>query len=460
MKTLIWFRRDLRLADNPALSAALAGGQPVEAIYVHDADAHAVWPIGGASRWYLHQSLLNLQKSLATINVRIRFLSGSATRQIPAVARETGASRVVWNRVVEPGQENMDEQIRSVLSTAGISVKIYADDCLLMPESALKKDGGPYRVFTPFWRQVEERLGVAGVQSRLHPRPAAVAQTFDCDPAEVERLKLLDRHPWHLKLDKYWQPGEVSAHRLLETFLDSKIAAYQEQREIPASAGTSQLSPALHFGEISAAGVYSLCQEALLHEPHEGARNSLRRFLTELGWREFARHVLHAYPDTPRVSLNRHFERPGAWALDPEGELLRAWQHGRTGIPLVDAGMRELWETGWMHNRVRMIVASFLTKNLGIHWQQGARWFWDTLVDADLASNTLAWQWVAGCGTDAAPYYRIFNPELQARKFDPDQVYIRRWLGKDAIWPAVVDLKASRNQALKRYQSVIRPTEA
>lgn len=402
MKTLVWFRRDLRLADNPALIAALAGGQPVEAIYIDDAETEGDWPIGSASRWYLHQSLLDLQKSLAAINVPIRYLTGSATQQLPAVARETGASRVVWNRVVEPGQENIDKRIGTALTTAGLSFEIYDDDCLLMPESALKKDGTPYRVFTPFWRQVVERLGAAGVQSRLHPHPAAVAQTFDCNPAEVDRLQLLDGRPWHRKLHAYWQPGEASAHHLLETFLQSKIAAYEEQREIPASVGTSRLSPALHFGEISAARVYSLCQEALLHEPHERARKSLRRFLTELGWREFARHVLHAYPDTPRVSLDRRFERPGAWALDPEGELLRAWQLGRTGMPLVDAGMRELWETGWMHNRVRMIVASFLTKNLGIHWQAGASWFWDTLVDADLASNTLAWQWVAGCGTDAA----------------------------------------------------------
>lgn len=416
--------------------------------------------MGSASRWYLHQSLLDLQRNLASINVPIRFLSGTASQLLPAVARKSSASRMVWNRVVEPGQEIIDQHIRSVLTTMGLSVKIHQDDCLLMPGSALKKDGTPYRVFTPFWRQVEERLGAAGVQSRLYPPPPAAARTFDCDPAEVDQLQLLGPHPWYLKLAAYWQPGEASAHQLLETFLHSKVATYEGQREIPASAGTSQLSPALHFGEISAARVYSLCQEAMLHEPDEHARIGLRRFLTELGWREFARHVLHACPDTPQVSLDRRFERPGAWELDPEGTMLHAWEHGRTGVPLVDAGMRELWETGWMQNRVRMVAASFLTKNLGIHWRDGARWFWDTLVDADLASNTLAWQWVAGCGTDAAPYYRIFNPELQARKFDPDQLYIQRWLGKDAVRPAIVDLKASRNQALSRYQSVIRPATA
>ncbi|PUB89631.1 MAG: hypothetical protein DBP00_02000 [gamma proteobacterium symbiont of Ctena orbiculata] len=319
-----------------------------------------------------------------------------------------------------------------------------------------KKDGTPYKVFTPFWRHASDLVQQIGVEQCLFPRPRPAKDPLSTDSLEVEKLGLLDEHPWHQKLQAYWSPGERSALKMLSRFLQESIDGYDDWRDFPARQGTSRLSAALHFGELSAARIYAVCQGRLAHEAGEGARAGIRSFLAEIGWREFSRHLLHAFPLSPAISLNRRFEHPGAWVQDDNDRQLRAWQRGETGIPLVDAGMHELWESGWMHNRVRMVTASFLTKNLGIHWRQGAAWFWDTLVDADLASNTLGWQWVAGCGADAAPYYRIFNPHLQARKFDSAGEYIHRWLG-DCIDPApLVDLGASRVQALQRYQAAIR----
>jgi deoxyribodipyrimidine photo-lyase len=243
---------------------------------------------------------------------------------------------------------------------------------------------------------------------------------------------------------------------LLSGFLQQKVEGYDEHRDLPYYQGTSRLSAALHFGELSVARLFAICQGRLMHEANQGTGRDIQRFLTQVGWREFSRHVLIAFPQTPTISMNRRFEHPGAWVEDVDNRQLLAWQRGETGIPLVDAGMRQLWESGWMHNRVRMVVASFLTKNLGIHWREGAHWFWDTLVDADLASNTLGWQWVAGCGTDAAPYYRIFNPQLQAKKFDPKGEYIHQWSGDEIGLAPLVDLGDSRTQALQRYQVAIR----
>ncbi len=460
MKALVWFRRDLRLRDNPALAEALACGRPVEAVYIHTQhnDSHA--SAGAASLWYLHHSLVELQKSLAGIGVPLRVFSGSAETRLSAFCAEIGASNVYWNRVVEPAQEAVDQEVGKVLSRAGIIFSVFPDDCLIMPEQAYKKDGSAYRVFTPFWRSLQERLETQPLQARLSPLPSGSRQPIACSTADLDVLQLLPEHPWHLKLHAHWQPGEVSAQRLLETFLEIKCAQYETHRDYPAIDGTSRLSPALHFGEISVVRVYAACREAGMFEPDENTRSGIRRFLSEIGWREFARHMLHAFPQTAENSLNARFDQDAAWEPDPGDRLLYAWQHGETGIALVDAGMRELWQTGWMHNRVRMIVASFLTKNLGIHWREGARWFRDTLVDADLASNTLGWQWVAGCGTDAAPYFRVFNPDTQARKFDPEGRYISRWLANRLQAPPIVDLKASRARALDRYQRVIRQTVA
>lgn len=454
MKALVWFRRDLRLQDNSALAMALASGQSVEAVYVHSIDGE--WCTGSASKWYLHHSLLALQKDLAAINISLTCFCGSSSSVLPDYANKKGISNIYWNRVVDPQQEHADHELTQKLMRIKIDYAICDDDCLLMPEQGYKKDGTAYRVFTPFWKTVRERMESISYETRLHAKPEAIGRPLDYDPLEVEQLDLLAGFSWYTKLHQYWIPGEISAHDRLHEFIDKQLAGYDISRDIPALNHTSRLSAALHFGEISAARIYSLCQQIELHEQSEVTRRGVRRFLAEIGWREFARHVLHAFPETSVKSLNTRFEQQGFWQIDQQNDFLRMWQQGVTGIDIIDAGMRELWETGTMHNRVRMLTASFLTKNLGIHWLKGARWFWDTLVDADLASNTLGWQWVAGCGTDAAPYYRIFNPQTQANKFDSERHYINRWLGRDSARPAMVDLKTSREAALMRYQSIIR----
>lgn len=454
--TLIWLRRDLRLADNPALNAARAAGAAVLAVFVHAPADEGRWPAGAASRWYLHHSLRALQQDLAAIGVPLRCIVGPTVETLRALAREAGVGQVYWNRVVEPDAEALACRVAAALAAHGVRTRGFDDDCLLMPERVHKRDGTPYRVFTPFWRHVQERLEAGALEARLTPSPPRRGARGGASPEAVDALGLLSSNPWYRKLQAHWCPGEAAARRLLEDFLQRKVARYAVERDFPACDATSRLASALHFGEVSAARVYHDGCEALCHEGDPKARAGIGRFLAELGWREFARHVLHAFPRTPEESLNRRFDDAGVWAPGAGDARLRAWRRGETGVALVDAGMRQLWETGSMHNRVRMITASFLTKNLGIHWRAGARWFWDTLVDADLASNTLNWQWVAGCGTDAAPYYRIFNPRTQAERFDPNGEYVRRWSGGAAARVPMVDLKASRARALARYDAAIR----
>ena len=460
MRALVWLRRDLRVDDNPALSAAVASGLPFEAVFVYPSNPDAPLAEGAAARWYLHSSLQVLQRSLARIGIPFRLIRGSEDTVIPALCAERSVSRVYWNRLVDPQQEIRDQRLRELLEELGVSCYPFADDCLVMPEDAGKADGTAYKVFTPFWRNLRECLRATDLTQRLSPTLQPVGPPVDSSPGAVDAIGLLTQHPWHQKLHAHWEPGEQSAQSRLTHFIEHGLDDYEVQRDLPGVDGSSRLSAALHFGELSVARVYASIDELLVHEPEEAARVSMRRFLAEIGWREFARHVLHAFPHTLSQSMNALFDSAGAWEPDPGKQRLHAWQRGETGIALVDAGMRQLWETGWMHNRVRMVAASFLTKNLGIHWREGARWFEDTLVDADRASNTLGWQWVAGCGTDAAPYYRIFNPDTQARRFDPQGAYIGRWLGDRAEFPPITDLKLSRARALARYQTAIRHTAA
>jgi deoxyribodipyrimidine photo-lyase len=454
--SLVWFRRDLRLQDNPALQAALRSGQPVLALYIHDPQPNDGWALGAASRWYLHHSLMALQQDLAAIGVPLICLRGAIREQMKGVLSGRPVAKLFYNRIVEPGQTESDSELIALLRKLGVELERFHDDSLLAPEKVVKKDGTPFKVYTPFWRHALDLLQQEGVEHRLHSRPKRGANRVSADPKKVEELGLLDKHTWHHKLHNYWSPGESFALKQLSGFLEDRVDGYDQQRDFPHAQGTSTLSAALHFGELSAARLYTLCQGRLVHEANQGTRRDLQRFVAQIGWREFSRHVLFAFPQTQTTSMNRRFEHPGAWMEDVDNHQLRAWQRGQTGIPLVDAGMHELWESGWMHNRVRMVVASFLTKNLGIHWRKGANWFWDTLVDADLANNTLGWQWVAGCGTDAAPYYRIFNPQLQAKKFDPKGEYIHRWLGDEMGHTPLVDLSVSRTRALQRYQLAIR----
>ncbi len=453
---LVWLRRDLRTEDHPALHAATRSGLSVRAIYIHDPDALAPWHAGGATRWYLHHSLLALQQELAVLGIPLHCARGDTASSLLRVAQQENAHSIFWNRVVEPEIETLDAQIRLTLNNAGIQHQSFEDDCLLPPEQAHKSDGTPYRVFTPFWKLVSQRLR-ENLPTLLDP-PQPCGAALEADPSEVNTLGLLEGYVWYPKLHAHWQPGSAHALDRLEGFLAEPVEHYAEMRDVPGVHGTSRLSAALHFGELSARRIFVHAEPIFQNHPKTAAREGARRFLAELGWREFARHVLHAFPHSANQSLDTRFEDASAWReldIQQQSEWLEAWKRGETGVDLVDAGMRELWETGWMHNRVRMIVGSYLTKNLGISWHEGARWFWDTLVDADLASNTLGWQWVSGCGTDAAPYYRIFNPDMQAEKFDPTRVYIDRWLGDQAVRPTpLVDLKASRAEALGRFQQL------
>ncbi len=460
MSVLVWFRRDLRIRDNPALSAALASGLPVEAVFVYPDSQDAPLADGAAARWYLHHSLLVLQQRLAQIGIPLRLFRGAEQATLPAHCAERSVTGIYWNRLVDPQQEIRDQQLQQVLEQAGIGCCPCTDDCLMMPEYACKADGTAYKVFTPFWRNLRDRLRGNGLIHRLSPEPQPVGPPIGFSSGAVDALGLLSQGAWQQKLGTHWKPGEPAAQQRLTQFIEQGLGDYAVQRDHPGIDGSSRLSAPLHFGELSVARVYATLDELLVHESAKATHASIQRFMTEIGWREFARHVLHAFPHTLTHSMNPRFDNAEVWEPDPGDERLHAWQQGETGIALVDAGMRQLWDSGWMHNRVRMLAASFLTKNLGIHWRAGARWFADTLVDADRASNTLGWQWVAGCGTDAAPYYRVFNPDTQARKFDPQGRYIARWLeGRTPLAP-ITDLKLSRARALERYQTAVRHTAA
>jgi deoxyribodipyrimidine photo-lyase len=440
---LFWFRRDLRLADNPGLTAAVASGRPVIPVFIHDPQRDRS---GGALDWWLHHSLAALDKSLRKLGSRLIVRQGDALTLIPRLAEETGAETVYCNRLEEPWAVAQQEQISRRL-------KVVAGNAALLFEigSIVTGAGQPFRVFTPFWNAcLRERPPASPLEAPVTLPPVSEALVSD-------RLDLLPSKPdWAGGLRESWTPGEDQALSALDGFIDERLEGYSGQRDLPAEAGTSALSPHLRFGEIGPRQIFHAIRNSA--PPSHDAD----RFLAELGWREFSYHLLASFPDLPHRPLRGEFAR-FPWRDDPES--LKAWQQGRTGIPLIDAGMRQLWSTGWMHNRVRMVVASFLVKNLLIPWQQGADWFWDTLVDADLANNSASWQWVAGCGADAAPYFRVFNPVLQGEKFDPKGAYVRRWCPELAGMPdqlvhkptkPIVDLAGSRKRALDAFAGMER----
>lgn len=434
---LVWLRDDLRLADNPALSAAAATDSPVLVVYVLDEVSPGRRPLGGASRWWLHHSLAALAERL---DGRLVLRRGAAEDVIPRLAADVDAAHVFWNRRYSSARE-LDARIKARLRDDGRDVHSFAANLLVEPWTIATGSGGPYRVFTPFWRAVLDRE----MRPPL-PEPGLDLDTTDVPSDRLEEWELLPTRPdWAQGLRDEWTPGEAGAHDRLSRFVSTGLALYH-RRDEPAVPATSRLSPHLRFGEVSPVQVWHAVAGRGANAP---------KFLSELGWREFGWHILYHWPDLATVNFRREFDAFG-WER-PDPATLAAWQQGRTGIPLVDAGMRELWHTGYLHNRVRMIVASLLTKNLLIDWRVGEEWFWDTLVDADEANNPASWQWVAGSGADAAPYFRVFNPLLQAAKFDPDEEYVRRWvpeLGTDRYPPPIVDLAESRRDALEAYEAV------
>lgn len=468
---IVWFRQDLRVADNPALSAAAESGRQVLPIYILDDVSSGEWRMGAASRWWLHQSLKSLSESL---NGQLRLFIGDARDVLPQLVEDTGATGVFWNRCYEPWRIKRDTSIKAKLEAGGLDVRSHNGSLLFEPHTVMKADGTPYKVFTPFYRK-----GCLAGQPELPP-PLGVpdVQTYEGDvaAASLDELELIPSITWYEEIDETWQPGEDGGHSRLEEFLGEGLRNYKQDRNRPDRNNVSRLSPHLHFGEVSPLQVWHAARQA---EAMYGLETDVDHFLSEIGWREFSNNLLFHWPELTRKNLQPKFDK-FPWRED--GESLERWQRGMTGYPIVDAGMRELWRTGYMHNRVRMIVGSFLVKNLLLHWHHGEDWFWDTLVDADLANNSASWQWIAGCGADAAPYFRIFNPVLQGKKFDPDGLYVRKYVPELANvdtkylhnpWEApsemlqaagvelgidypapIVDLKASRERALEAFRSL------
>ena len=437
MSTIVWFRRDLRLADHSPLRAACASGDAVLPVFIWDPEEEGRsghWPTGAASRVWLHHSLAALGDALAMRGSRLLLACGPTVRVLDELARATGATTLHFNRRVEPAARALETRVAERLG-AQLAVTAHAD-ALLVPVTRLATASGePYRVFTPFWRKLREVFD-PGVPQPVPSTIRAPAQ-WPSSPA-LDALGLLPRIRWDISMMSGWRIGEDAAQARLAAFVTGHAAHYGERRDFPAVDGVSRLSPHLHFGEISPRQAWLAVQSAAAAAGLLSVPETMLGWLRQIAWREFACHLLHHYPQTTDAPL-RHEFRDFPWCDDPPG--LARWQRGKTGFPIVDAGMRELWQTGWMHNRVRMIVASFLCKDIGAHWLEGARWFWDTLVDADLPNNTLGWQWTAGCGADAAPYFRVFNPTLQSAKFDPDGAYLRRWLPELAQLPTA-DLHA------------------
>ena len=425
---IVWFRQDLRLTDNPALAAALSKGRAVIPLYVLD-ETPGVRAPGGASLWWLDKSLAALDASLKAAGSRLILRQGNALTVLEDLRRETGADMVMWNRLYDAGAIARDKGIKAALNDEGVEATSHNGGLLNEPWEIRTGQDGPYRVFTPYWRAAR----AATRDLPAHPRPSEIPA-----PARwprTERLVDWGLHPsapdWSGGFDD-WQPGEAGAKARLDDFLDGALSSYGEDRDRPDREGTSRLSPHLHFGEIGPRQVWRAMHLALAKGANSGQAD---KFLSELGWREFNHHLLFYNPDLPTENLKPEFNTMG-WRDDAAG--FAAWTKGLTGYPIVDAGMRELWATGFMHNRVRMIAGSFLIKDLLIDWRRGEAWFWDTLVDADMAQNSANWQWVAGSGADASPWFRVFNPVTQGEKFDPNGAYVRRWVPEIAGLPDAV----------------------
>lgn len=421
---LLWFRRDLRLADQEAVAAAAESGAPVIPIFVLDEGGTSeARPIGGASRWWLHHSLKSLSRSLEKLGSGLVLRRGRAADILPVLARETGATAIHTGFMPDPSERAADRAVAEALSEGGCRLHRHRTTLLHDPHKVLTQAGKPYGVFTPFSKTFEREVHIRPPAPAPGKMPAAALSPSE----KLDDWGLLPAIPWDQEIARAWTPGPDGAAARLDRFVEEAAGHYARDRDLMGRPGTSMLSPHLHWGDISPWQVWQALDRA------EGAAG-VAVYRRELIWREFAAHLLWHHPDLVQKPLRAEFEH-FPWRKDPPALL--AWQRGQTGIPVVDAAMRELWAIGWMHNRARMIVASFLVKHLLIPWHAGEAWFWDTLVDADLASNCVSWQWVAGCGADAAPYFRIFNPVLQSKKFDADGRYIRRWVPELARLPDV-----------------------
>ena len=478
-RAILWLRRDLRLEDNPALVAATQECKELIPLYIFNPAEEAPWSPGAASRWWLHHSLHTLDGELRKRGSRLVIRQGESLAVLQQFAREEGITHLFWNRLYEPAAIERDSQIKAALSGSGTRCMSFNGSLLFEPWEIQTGQKTPYKVFTAFWKACLKtglpRLERQPAPSSLPPVPRGI------ESGPLDSLQLLPSIPWDGGFHEAWKPGSTSAMHQLDRFIEKAIGQYNSDRDLPGSSGTSRLSAHLHFGEISPLQVLESVRNMTGFE-ESMASTGENVYVKQLGWRDFAHHLLFHFPQTADNPMDTRFRNyPWSWKEDA-GDLLSAWQQGRTGFPIVDAGMRELWHTGWMHNRVRMIVASLLTKNLGIHWLEGARWFWDTLVDADLANNSMGWQWTAGCGADAAPFFRIFNPVSQSERFDPQGAYIRKWvpeltklpdkalhapwmqkaellshagisLGEDYPLP-VVDLKETRERALDQWSRI------
>ncbi|MHA7773049.1 cryptochrome/photolyase family protein [Roseibium sp. M-1] len=416
MTTLLWFRQDLRLSDNTALFEAARQG-PILPVFILETPSQSgdTHPLSGASHWWLHQSLAALKSELPGLV----FLRGSARHLIPQLAREIGANAVYWNRCYEPHAVERDTDLKAALKEEGIEARSFKASLLWEPWEVETKSGGPFKVYSPFWKTA---------QQKEVPQPLPVPDTIDTvaydGGDDLDALGLLPVKPnWADGWEELWQPGEAGAQARLDGFLKAGLDGYGPLRNRPDLPNVSRLSPHLHFGDISPRQIWHLTQAVMEKDPSLAGDGM--KFLSEIAWREFAYHLLYHFPALPSENWKPAFD---AYPWRESSEDLERWQKGQTGYPIVDAGMRELWQTGYMHNRVRMIVASFLIKHLRLHWHHGEAWFRDTLLDADLANNSASWQWVAGSGADAAPYFRIFNPISQGAKFDPEGNYVRTWV--------------------------------
>ena len=476
---LVWFRHDLRLADHPALHRAVDAYDAVVPVFVWAPDEEGDWAPGGAHRWWLHEALQLLDRSLHDKGSRLVLRKGPSLDALRDLIEATEATAVLWNSRYEPALRSRDAAVAEALREDGVKVHQFTSRLLHDPDAVKTTSGGPYHVYSPFWKKLRRQLEVDEPLPvpRMGESKAPVSWPDSLDVGALELSpEAQDGVDWADGMNAFWKVGEAAAHDRLDHVLDAVLIDYPTLRNRPDKDGTSRLSPYLHHGHLSPRQVWHAVDAWVQNGPMREAADD---FLSEIAWREFSYHLLWHYPDTPEEPLKDKFVGFG-WRHAPS--QLERWQHGQTGYPIVDAGMRQLWEVGWMHNRVRMIVASFLTKDLLIYWQDGARWFWDTLVDGDLANNTMGWQWSAGCGADAQPFFRVFNPVSQGERYDPNGDYVRRYVPELADLPAnyihqpwnapdevleeagvmldesypmpIVDHSDARDQALAAYQEV------